>query len=95
MKVAIINAFYGFGSTGKGVIATQSRFEKLGYNTRVYYGLKRNHDDPKNVFYIGNRLLSSFEYRISNLIGTHGMLSFIQTRKLLKNLKNLLELLHQ
>lgn len=86
MKVAIINAFYGFGSTGKGVIATQSRFEKLGYNTRVYYGLKRNHDDPKNVFYIGNRLLSSFEYRISNLIGTHGMLSFIQTRKLLKNL---------
>ena len=87
LKTAVINAFYDYGSTGKGVVVTKKRFEQLGFETRVYYGLKKNTKAPQNVIYIGNSFLSSLEYRFSNLFGTHGMLCFFQTFKLLRNLK--------
>lgn len=41
MKFALINVYYQFGSTGKGVKKNYNRIKKLGHEVKVFYGASR------------------------------------------------------
>ncbi len=86
MKLAFINSFCGYGSTGSGVLRRKQMFESWGHQVRVYYGINEQ-KDLNDCYYFSNKLIYKIENRISIFLGLSGMLSFIPTIKLLSNLR--------
>ena len=87
MKVALINAFWGFGSTGRNTINKSNLLKELGYDVRVYYGMNKQNDTPPGVVYCGNRVISFIHHVIAYFFGLAGYGSIFPTMKLIRNLK--------
>lgn len=86
MKFALINVYYQYGSTGKGIKKNYFRLRKLGHEVKVFYGANRQDVDDSNIIYFGvpfNRVVHSFGCKC---FGLEGSLSNIATSKLLRYL---------
>lgn len=86
MKFALINVYYQYGSTGKGIKKNYNRLKELGHEVKVFYGANRQKVDDPNIVYFGvpfNRVVHLFGCRY---FGLEGSLSNIATLKLLKYL---------
>lgn len=87
MKIALINAFWGFGSTGRNTVTKRSLLKEEGYDVRVYYGMKKQNDAPEDVYYCGNKLISFIHHVLAYFLGLAGYGSVITTVKLINSLK--------
>ncbi len=87
MKFALINTYYGFGSTGRNVEKNRRRIEKLGHEVKIFYGAKKQETDDPNVIFYGNRLSRFVHMLGSKYLGLDGVLSNFPTTKLIRYLK--------
>ena len=91
MKIAIINATCGFGSTGKIAVALYDMFQKYGHSAKVFYGIERvvtqeNAVNNPDFFFFGNKNILKVDRVFGAILGRSGELSFIPTKKLLRGL---------
>lgn len=87
MKIALINAFWGFGSTGRNTITKRALLQEEGYDVRVYYGMKKQNNTPKDVLFCGNKIISFLHHVLAYFFGLAGYGSVLPTRKLIGMLK--------
>lgn len=87
MKILLVNAVYGIGSTGKIVESLAAEFKKEGHTVLCCYGrhssIKRNENVIKCAYEWESKIHHFFSKFTGNLYG--GM--FFSTRKLLKIIK--------
>ena len=87
MKIALINIYFGYGSTGKGVRKNYVRLKNLGHEVKVFYGAKEQELDDENVVFFGDRYGRYFHMLCSKYLGLDGVMSNRATTKLIASLK--------
>ena len=75
MKIALINIYFGYGSTGKGVRKNYVRLKNLGHEVKVFYGAKEQELDDENVVFFGDRYGRYFHMLCSKYLGLDGVMS--------------------
>lgn len=87
MRIALINSFCKYGSTGKNTFANYNAFKENGHNAKVYYGRVECDNNNPDLVYLGYKYELLLHVILGNLLGLQGSLSFFATRKLIKHLK--------
>lgn len=87
MKIVLVNTYYLYGSTGKGVLRNYHKLKNLGHDVKIFYGSKKQNDENKDAIYIGNKYENYFHMLCSKYLGLNGLMSNFATSKLIANLK--------
>ena len=86
MKVALINSFYEYGSTGKIVDTIHRYLMQSGYESRVYFGRGESNSTP-NVKKISTKLEVFIDAGLSRTTGYTGIFSRLPTARLIAELE--------
>ena len=88
MKIVQINAVYKYSSTGRTTEEMHVFLRNKGYESFVFC---TNYEQPEiGVFKVGNKLDYKMHGLLSRLLGLQGYFSYFSTRKLVKQLKQIL-----
>lgn len=85
MRIAIINATFGIGSTGKIVKDIYEYAVSIGDECKVFCGISAHYDE--DIYQVGNRFDQKIHSFLSRITGLPGYFSDTPTRKLLEELK--------
>lgn len=87
MKVLFINSVVDYGSTGKIVRDLANGLKQQGHDVLICFG-RNVASDKTDTFDFSSKFFSMIHLIMSRLFGRHGLHSTLQTRKLIRKIKN-------